>query len=137
MWNANGVSRHNLEVTQFLNDNHIDIILLVETHLTNKYNFQVRCYTFYRTDHPDGRAHGRTGILIRERIKHHFHQRFATNYSQAASIKVQSGNGNLTIAAVYCPPRFTISQGQFMDFYNLLGDRFIAAGDYNAKHTHW
>jgi len=24
-----------------------------------------------------------------------------------------------------------------MDFYNLLGDRFIAAGDYNAKHTHW
>jgi len=24
-----------------------------------------------------------------------------------------------------------------MDFYNLLGDRFIAAGDYNATHTHW
>jgi len=24
-----------------------------------------------------------------------------------------------------------------VDFYNLLGDRFIAAGDYNAKHTHW
>jgi len=41
---------------------------------------------------------------------------------------VQSGNGNLTIAAVYCPPHFTISEGQFMDFYNLLGDRFIAAG---------
>jgi len=24
-----------------------------------------------------------------------------------------------------------------MDFYTLLGDHFIAAGDYNAKHTHW
>jgi len=24
-----------------------------------------------------------------------------------------------------------------MDFYNLLGDRFTAAGDYNVKHTHW
>jgi len=34
-------SRHNLEVTQFLNDNHINIMLLVETHLTNKYNFQI------------------------------------------------------------------------------------------------
>jgi len=52
---------------------------------------------------------------------------------QATSIKVLSGNGNLTIAAVYCPPRFTISEGEFMDFYNLLGDRFIAAGNYNAK----
>jgi len=82
MWNANGVSRHNLEVTQFLHDNHIDIMLLVETHLISKYNFQIRGYTFYRTDHPDGKAHGGTGILIRERIKNHFHQRFATNYLQ-------------------------------------------------------
>jgi len=137
MWNANCVSRHNLEVTQFLNDNHIDIMLLVEAHHTNKYNFQIRGCTFYRTDHPDGKPHGGSGIQIRERIKRHFHQRFATNYLQATSIKVQSGNGNLTIAAVYCPPRFTIFEGQFMDFYNLLGERFISAGDYNAKHTHW
>jgi len=98
MWNANGVSRHNLEVTQFLNENHIDIMLLVETHLTNKYNFQIKGYTFYRTDHPDGKSHGGTGILIRERIKHHFHQRLSTNYLQATSIKVQSGNGNLTMS---------------------------------------
>jgi len=110
MWNAKGVSRNNLEVTQFLNDNHIDIMLLVETHLTNKYNFKIRGYTFYRADHPDGKAQG---------IKHHFHQGFATNYLQATSIEVQSGNGNLTIAAVYCPTRFTISEGQFMDLYNL------------------
>jgi len=64
MWKVNGVSRHKLEITQFLNDNHIDIMLLVDTHLTNKYNFQIRGYTFYRTDHPDGKAHGGTGILI-------------------------------------------------------------------------
>jgi len=54
-WNSYGVSRHNLEVTQFLNDNHIDIMLLVETHLTNKYNFQIR-----GTD----RLKGGSGILI-------------------------------------------------------------------------
>ncbi|KAH8300559.1 hypothetical protein KR018_009278, partial [Drosophila ironensis] len=56
---------------------------------------------------------------------------------QSTSIQIQSSNGSLSIAAVYCPPRFSISEGQFMDFYNSLGDRFIAAGDYNAKHTHW
>jgi len=54
----------------------------------------------------------------------------------ATSIKVKSGNGNLSIAAFYCLTRFTISEGQFMDFNNLLGGRFIAAGNYNAKHTH-
>jgi len=71
-------------------------MLLVETH-----NFQIRGYTFDRTDHPDGKDHCGTGILIRERIKHHFHQRFATSHLPATSIKVQSGNGTLSIADVY------------------------------------
>ena len=137
MWSANGVSRHKLELTHFLYDKHIDVMLLSETHLTNKYNFQIRGYLFYGTDHPDGKAHGGTGILIRNRIKHHFHKRYATNYLQATSINLQSGNSNLTIAAVYCPPNFAITEAQFMQFFSTLGNRFIAAGDYNAKHTYW
>jgi len=32
MWNAKAVSRHKLEVTQFLNESHIDTMLLVETY---------------------------------------------------------------------------------------------------------
>lgn len=137
LWNANGVSRHKLELSQFLHDKQIDVMLIAETHLTNKYNFQVRDYLFYGTNHPDGKAHGGTGILIRNRIKHHRYKEFATNYLQATSIKLELGSGNLTLAAVYCPPRFAISEGQFMDFFNSLGDHFIAAGDYNAKHKHW
>jgi hypothetical protein len=43
----------------------------------------------------------------------------------------------LTISAVYLPPRHTVKQEQFEDFYNTLGRRFIAVGDYNAKHTNW
>jgi len=39
LWNANGVSRHKLELAQFMNDNEIDVMLLAETHLTNKYMF--------------------------------------------------------------------------------------------------
>jgi len=62
---------------------------------------------------------------------------FGTNYLQTTSIKVQSCNENLAIAAAYCPPHLTISDGQLMDFFNLLADRFIAAGDCNAKHTLW
>jgi len=40
-WNANCVSQHKLELAQFLLDNLIDVMLLSEMHLTNKYNFQL------------------------------------------------------------------------------------------------
>ncbi|GBP15703.1 Probable RNA-directed DNA polymerase from transposon X-element [Eumeta japonica] len=43
----------------------------------------------------------------------------------------------MVIASVYCPPRFTISADQYEEFYKSLGTRFLAAGDYNAKHTYW
>jgi len=43
----------------------------------------------------------------------------------------------LTLAAVYCPPHFTSAEDEFMQFFNSLGDHFIAAGDYIAKHTDW
>lgn len=137
-WNANGVSQHKLELAQFLLEKHIDVMLLSETHLTNKYNFNIKGYIFYGTNHPDGKAHGGTGILIRSRLKHHCHIETGKNYLQATSIKIHLDNGNqLTLAAVYCPPRFTLSEDQFMEFFNSLGEHFIAAGDYNAKHTHW
>jgi len=113
-------------------------MMLLETHLTNKYNFQLRAYSFYGTNHPNGKAHGGTGILIRSRIKHHYHNKFAKNYLQATSVNIQLNTKyKLTLAAVYCPPRFTIAEDEFMQFLNSPKDYFIAAGDYNAKHTHW
>jgi hypothetical protein len=45
--------------------------------------------------------------------------------------------GLLTIWAVYLPPKYTAKQEQLEDFYNTLRRRFIAGGDYNAKHTDW
>jgi len=103
MWNANGVSRYKLGIIQFLIKKHIDVMLLADTHLTGKLNFQVRGYTSYCTNHRDGKALSVTGNLFKKRIKHHRHQRCATNYLQATSIKLLSGNNSFTIAAVYCP----------------------------------
>jgi len=117
LWNENDVSRHKLEMAQFLQNKHIDVMLLSETHLTNKYTYQINGYIFYGTNHPDGKAHGGTEVLIRNRIKHTFRNDFSTNYSQATSLNIQLGNGQITIAAVYCPPRFTISVNQFLIFF--------------------
>jgi hypothetical protein len=50
---------------------------------------------------------------------------------------VEDSVGLITISAVYLPPKYSVKQEQLEDFYNTLGRRFIAGGDYNAKHTDW
>ena len=136
-WNSNGVSQHRLEIINFLAQNNIDVLLLCETHLTNKHFFAIPGFTFYKTNHPDGKAHGGTGILIRRRLKHHFLGSYAHNYLQATAISIHCKGKNIALAAVYCPPRFALNESQFLGFFKTLGEKFLAAGDYNAKHTYW
>jgi hypothetical protein len=52
-------------------------------------------------------------------------------------VSLEDSVGLLTILAVYLPLRYTAKQEQLEDFYYTLGRRFIAGGDYNAKHTGW
>ena len=40
------------------------------TYLTNKYNFNIPGFVFHKTNHPDGKAHSGTGILVRNRLYH-------------------------------------------------------------------
>lgn len=136
-WNANGINQHKFEVEKFLNFTEIDIMLISETHLTTKYNFKIPGYKFYDTKHPSGKAHGGTGILIKQRIKHYFLQEYCTDHLQATSICLDCLGEKITFSAVYCPPRFSITASQFLDFFKTLGNKFLAAGDYNAKHTYW
>jgi hypothetical protein len=43
----------------------------------------------------------------------------------------------ITIAAVYSPPRHTISCQEYEDLLFQLGPHFLVAGDWNSKHTAW
>jgi hypothetical protein len=52
-------------------------------------------------------------------------------------VSVESSVGLLTISAVYLLPKYTVKQEKLEDIYNTLGRRFIAGGEYNAKHTNW
>lgn len=38
---------------------------------------------------------------------------------------------------MYCPPRHSIKENKFTEFLGKLGPRFIAGGDFNAKHPTW
>jgi len=56
-------------------------MLLLETHLAKKKHFQLKGCSFYGTNHPDGKAHGGTGILIRKLPTGHIYK-YTTKYLQ-------------------------------------------------------
>jgi len=137
IWNANGISQRKNEIQAFLIDHKIDIMLISETHLTTKNFFFIKNYFFYDTKHPNNKAHGGTGILIRRGIKHYMHSTFSKTFLQATSIVIEEWSGNCVFTAVYCPPKFAINKEQFSEFFKSLGSKFLAGGDFNAKHTQW
>ena len=44
-------------------------MLTSEIHLTSKCKFNFPGIVFQKTNHPDGKAHGDTGILVRNRLR--------------------------------------------------------------------
>jgi hypothetical protein len=44
---------------------------------------------------------------------------------------------NLTVSAIYCPPRYCIYANEYKIFFDKLNSRLFIGGDFNAKHTHW
>jgi endonuclease/exonuclease/phosphatase family metal-dependent hydrolase len=69
--------------------------------------------------------------------KHHQLNNHSEDFLQVTSVSVEDYTGPLTVSAVYLPPKPTVKHDQLAAFYNTLGHRFIAGGDYNAKHTAW
>lgn len=137
LWNANGLPQHRQEVEVFLKEQKIDILLVSETHFTDRNYFNIQNYNTYHTNHPDGTAHGGTAVIISNKITLFEINKYETNYLQATNVTIKDTNGHLTVSAVYCPPRHSIKRNQFEDFFQKLGSRFIAGGDYNAKHPKW
>jgi exonuclease III len=137
LWNANGLAHHADELQTFLAVRNIDIMLLSETLFTQKSCLKLSHYTIYHTNHPAGTARGGTAIIIKTTTKHHPLRDHSRDYLQATGVSVEDTVGLLTISAVYLPPKHAISQEQLEAFYATLGPRFIAGGDYNAKHTDW
>jgi len=141
-WNANGLTKYSLEVKTFILSHDIDILLVSETHFTNKTPFylQISGYTLNHTMHSNGKAHGGTAIIIRSSIKH-----YEINKSKRFLAGHKCYDGNMEWLHYYLRNILTtqtrvvhvIKSEKYIKFLKNLGNRFIAAGDYNAKHTPW
>ena len=98
---------------------------------------KIHGYNFYHIQHPSGKAHGGTGIIIKSSIRHYELPSFQKDYLQATSVAIEDRHGTITTSAVCCPPRHSIAKENFDSLFDALGNRFIAGGDNNAKHTQW
>lgn len=96
-------------------------MLISETHLTTKNVFYIKNYFFYDTKHPNNKAHGGSGILIRRGIKHYMYSTISKTYLQATNIVIEEWSGNCVFSAVYCPSRFTKNKEHFSEFLKSLG----------------
>jgi hypothetical protein len=95
-------------------------------------------FNIYFTPHPhNGKAHAGTAIIIKSRIKHSLLEGYTTDHIQATTIRLEDRSGLITLSAVYCPPKHKITQQMFENYFASLGSKFIAGGDWNAKHTFW
>jgi hypothetical protein len=111
LWNANGLTQHTEELKAFISIHNIDVMLISETHFTEKSYLKLPNYTVYHMNYPTGTA---IIIIIKNTIKHHQLNNYSQDFLQATSVSVE----DLTILAVYLPPKHTVKQEQLKDFYN-------------------
>jgi exonuclease III len=103
------------EVKTFISTHNIDVMLISETHFTEKSYLKLPNYTAYHTNHPPGTARGGTAIRIKNCIKRHKLNSYSQDFLQATSVLVEDSVCLLTILAVYLPPRHAVTQKQFQN----------------------
>lgn len=119
----------------------IDVLLVTEAHLSEKISFRLDGYNTYATYHPDNTSHAGTAIVIKRSMKHNVLPEYRTAKIQATSVLIFDKQSAITLSSVYCPPAKKRHPGptedDFNSFFLTLGNRVIAGGDWNAKHTVW
>jgi hypothetical protein len=112
-------------------------LMVSVTLFTIKSYFSIPGYSFCHTNHPDGKAHGSTAILVRSTITYSEQLQYAKPELQPTNIQVKGQLRSVNIASVYCPPKYNLNAPQFNAFFQTLGPCFVAGCDYNCKHTLW
>jgi exonuclease III len=123
-WKASGLQQHKDEVILFLKQNQIDILLISETHFTSKNHFSIPGYELCCKNHPDRTAHGGTPIIIKIIITYYEQLKYAEETIQATSVKVEGLLYEITVVAVYCPPRHNLKKNISKHFPKLSAQNF-------------
>ncbi|GLV38541.1 hypothetical protein CBL_05103 [Carabus blaptoides fortunei] len=135
-FNANGVNRQKHEVTEFLKEHDLDVMLINETDPQTSDRLKFANYTIYRSDWQHGPGGGTAILIKRSLTNYEVHIQNLTN-PEATAIEVEISNTRrLRLVAVYNPPDKNILPS---DLELILdGTTPTIVGDnLNAKQRHW
>jgi len=111
--------------------------LVSETHFTSKSYFKIRGFDLVTANQPQDKAHAGSAILIKSSLNYKVSNIISQTHMQTVCIKLVCSSNEVSICAIYLPPRYRVSSEEFQNFFNALGPRFIVGGDFNAKHPWW
>ncbi len=137
-WNANGLHSRKIELESFFYNNGIDIALISETHLIGYTNLsKFRNYINYCANHPSNQHRGGSAVIIKSSLPHHNLGAYTTNSIQTAVVAVRFNHYDVNVGSIYCPPRCTPNDSEFINVFISLCSRWIIGCDFNAKHLTW
>jgi exonuclease III len=88
LWNANSLTQHKeLKTCIFIHNT--DVMLISETHFTEKSYPKLLNYAVYHKNHPAGTAQGGAAIIITNTIKYHQLNNHSQDFLQATSVSVK------------------------------------------------
>lgn len=137
LWNSNGILNHRDEIEMFIKLHKIDIMLISETHGTDRTYINIPGYKVVLTNHPANKAYGGSAIIIKNALNYVVLPSEISDAIQGTIVEVQFIRERVVIGSVYCRPRFNLHESDFDRLLSRFGDKFIIGGDYNAKHTFW
>lgn len=117
--------------------NKIDIMLISETHATDRTYLNIIGFKCIFANHPSNKAFGGAAIIIKASLNFCELQPAVSDAIQVAMVDMQFMNERVIISAVYCRPRFNLKETDFDLLFSNFGSKFIAGGDFNSKNTIW
>jgi len=134
-WNTNGLLQHKENLIVTLVDQKIDVCPISETHFTRESYNILRGFDLYHTMHPSNRAREGSAVIIKKEIFPHEDIKIEEEF-QVLSVKIKTTSGLVTVAAIYSPPRHTLTREDYLNLLQSFSGKFIFGGDFNSKNTH-
>lgn len=96
IWNVNGLCKSKPDVKQFVKITNSDILLISETHFSQRSYFSINGFDLIHTNHPKGRTRGGAVVLIKKGINYIELSEYQQEWVQFAQVGQSSPLGDLT-----------------------------------------
>jgi hypothetical protein len=109
----------------FISHYNNDVMLISETHFTDKSYLELPKYTVSHTNHPAGTARGGTAIIIKPTIKHHLQSSYKQDFRQAVFGGIRNPNYFGSLSPTQTCNKIRVTRRIIQDSWTLFHDKHI------------